>query len=113
MIPRIADTGKQNGIPFVVVEDCSNFSVHKTFDCGQAFRFDPVDGDTSRFSGIAVGEKITFEQPSNGVIRIVGTDEDGYERVTRALEDTPRGNRRLDFGKLREMIERRVAKYSG
>ena len=43
----------------------------------------------------------------------VGNDEDGYERVTRALEDTPRGNRRLDFGKLREMIESRVAKYSG
>ena len=43
----------------------------------------------------------------------VGNDEDGYERVTRALEDTPKGNRRLDFGKLREMIESRVAKYSG
>ena len=80
MIPRIADTGMTAGVPFVTVEDCGNFSVNKTFDCGQAFRFDPLDGDTSRFSGIAFGERITFEQPSDGVIRIVGTDEDGYER---------------------------------
>ena len=80
MIPRIADTGKQAGVPFVTVEDCGSFSVNKTFDCGQAFRFDPIEGDVSRFSGIAFGERITFEQISDGVIRIVGSDEDGYER---------------------------------
>lgn len=80
MIPEIREAGNVGGTPFVEIGGCGNFSVHKTFDCGQAFRFDPVDGDTSRFSGIAFGERITFGQPETGVVRIIGTDEDGYER---------------------------------
>lgn len=80
MIPYISEEGRRGETPFVTVEGCGNFSVCKTFDCGQAFRFDPVDGDTNRFSGIAFGEKITVEQVGDGVIRILGTDADGYDR---------------------------------
>ena len=80
MSPYVSDKGFISGTPFVTISGCGNFSVSKTFDCGQAFRFDPVDGDANRFSGIAFGEKITVEQVSDGVIRIIGTDENGYER---------------------------------
>lgn len=83
MTPRIADEGKKNGVPFVTVEGCGNFSVCKTFDCGQAFRFDPVDGDMSRFSGVALGERVTIEQiggAEDGVLCIVGCDAEGYEK---------------------------------
>lgn len=110
----IADSGIRNGTPFVTVEGCGNYSVHKVFDCGQAFRFDPVDDDVNRFSGVAFGKRMTFEQIENGVLRICGTTPDEYETLwkhylaldtdydeidERIIESTPAGHDRDEMAK--------------
>jgi len=74
IIPTVIDAGRD----YVTVGGCGNFSVYKTFDCGQAFRFDPVDGDTSKFSGIAHGKRVIFEQTGEGQIKIHGANEEDY-----------------------------------
>lgn len=56
-----------------------DFSVYRTFDCGQCFRFDPVIGTkySCEFSGVARGKKINFAQNNIGDFYIIGTcDED-------------------------------------
>ena len=75
--PSVIDAGRD----FVAVGGCGNFSVNKTFDCGQAFRFDPVGGDLSVFSGIAHGKNVTFRQMGEGMIRIEGANEEEYSRI--------------------------------
>ncbi|MBE6626875.1 MAG: DNA-3-methyladenine glycosylase 2 family protein [Ruminococcaceae bacterium] len=77
ILPTIIDSGRD----YVTVGNCGNFSVYKTFDCGQAFRFDPVEGDNSVFSGIAHGRRVTFRQLGEGVIRIEGADEPDYRQT--------------------------------
>lgn len=37
------------GVPCVSVGGCGNFSVEKTFDCGQAFRFDRIRADEKSY----------------------------------------------------------------
>ena len=32
----------EEGVPVTVLHGVKDFSVHKTFDCGQCFRFEPV-----------------------------------------------------------------------
>ncbi len=53
-----------------------DFSVAKTFDCGQCFRFDPVDGSKfeSEFSGVAYGKHISFAEDS-GKLYVCGATE--------------------------------------
>ncbi len=80
MNPIIAEEKTVGGISAVTVENCGNYSVNKVFDCGQAFRFDPVDGNRDIFSGIAFGKRISVEQVEDGIIRIHGTTADEYER---------------------------------
>lgn len=75
--PAVIDAGRD----FVTVGGCGNFSVYKTFDCGQAFRFDPVDGDTNRFAGIAYGKRVTFEQAGEGIIKIHGATEADFSNI--------------------------------
>ena len=40
----------------MIIENVGNFSVTKTFDCGQCFRFDPVPGEEECFEGVAPRE---------------------------------------------------------
>ncbi len=64
----------------VTLGGCGNFSVAKTFDCGQAFRFDPVNATT--YAGTAFGRTVTFEQGDEpGVIRIHGTTAEEAETI--------------------------------
>lgn len=60
--------GEETKIPTLTVGGCGSFSVTKTFDCGQAFRFDPVNETT--FAGTAFGCKIAVGQTSPGTIRL-------------------------------------------
>ena len=81
MRSTVADEKIIGGIPQVTIESCGNYSVNKVFDCGQAFRFDPVGSNVDHFSGIAFGNKISLEQVENGVIRIHGANSDEYEKL--------------------------------
>ena len=82
-MPNIADSGKINGRPFVVLSDIGNFSVYKTFDCGQCFRFDPgyeADGYTFGVTGSAYGKTVTFAEDGSHIM-IIGSDENDYINI--------------------------------
>lgn len=70
-------SGSIAGVPYVRVENVGNFSVFKTFDCGQCFRFDPTESDTGyAVSGIAYGKHVTFREDGRGIDIIGATEED-------------------------------------
>ena len=72
-------------IPCVTIGGCGSFSVTKTFDCGQAFRFDPVNETT--FAGTAFGCKIAIGQTSPGVITLYKVTREQFETVWRQYLD--------------------------
>ncbi len=80
MSPYIKDELQKNNKNCVVIGGLTDFSVHKIFDCGQAFRFDP-DGSDDRFTGIAFGRKVTFEQLDNSTIIIENSTADDYRNI--------------------------------
>lgn len=65
-------------IPTLTVGGCGSFSAAKTFDCGQAFRFDPVNETT--FAGTAFGCKIAVGQTVPGVITLYRVSREQFER---------------------------------
>ena len=68
----------ENGV--LRVGGVGDFSVFSTFDCGQCFRFDPVEGSKYRteFSGVARGRKIGFAQNEPGEIFIIGAEKSDF-----------------------------------
>lgn len=68
-------------IQTVTVGDCGSFSVAKTFDCGQAFRFDPLNDTT--FAGTAFGTKVAFEQTGDGIVTVYNASGEQFERIWR------------------------------
>ena len=76
----LTDAGSIGGIPYVRLGNTGNFSVFKTFDCGQCFRFDPTDGDAYQVSGVAFGRHVTFREDGEGVM-IIGSDEADYNNI--------------------------------
>ena len=71
--------GGKTEVPSVTVGGCGSFSVPKTFDCGQAFRFDPVG--EAIFAGTAFGVPAAFEQTDRGVITVYNSTAEEFERV--------------------------------
>ena len=63
---------EKNGV--LHVGGSGDFSVFRTFDCGQCFRFDEVEssGYEHMFSGVARGRKISFAQNEEGSFYIIG-----------------------------------------
>lgn len=75
--PHIIDAGRSaSGQPYFTLDRCGLFSVRKTFDCGQTFRFDAIDENS--VTGIAFGRRITFSQ-SGETLTVTGADETEYE----------------------------------
>lgn len=68
-------------IPFVTVDGCGSFSVEKTFDCGQAFRFDPVDD--SCYVGVALDRHVAFRQNDDGSVTIYNSNVCDFDSVWR------------------------------
>ena len=78
---HIIREGTVGGAPYVTVGGVGNFSVFKTFDCGQCFRFDPADppfGEGYAVSGVARGERVTFAQSGEGSLSVVGSDAETF-----------------------------------
>lgn len=86
------------------IGNSGDFSVFKTFDCGQCFRFDRVRNSdyAVEFSGIARSKKIGFAQNSIGDFYILGA----------APEDFPVWSDYLaldvDYGKINENIVKNI-----
>lgn len=64
--------GGQTEVQAVNVGNIGSFSVSKTFDCGQAFRFDPVNDST--YAGIAFGRRVAFMQGSDDTFTVLNSD---------------------------------------
>lgn len=62
-MPFIINSTEINGLPVTTIGGCGSFSVAKTFDCGQTFRFDPVSQDKVQ----------TFFPDSASVYAVAGT----------------------------------------
>ncbi len=76
-IPHISDY--KNG--WLTIEDVGDFSVFRTFDCGQCFRFDPTvsGGFTHEVSGTARGKTVSFAENSDGKLYIKASPEDFFD----------------------------------
>ena len=73
-------TKNENG--WLTVEGIGDFSVFRTFDCGQCFRFDPVSlyGNKYEYGGVAYGKYITVAQDENDVT-IYGSDAEDFRKI--------------------------------
>ena len=78
--PYVIDEGKRDGVKYVRVGGVGNFSVFKTFDCGQCFRFDPDGGEGNRVSGVACGKKVSFSD-RDGTLTVTGADADDFSSI--------------------------------
>ena len=71
------------GADIVVISGVRHFSVEKTFDCGQCFRFDKVEGSShaAEYAGVAFGKHVSFAQDDEGSLYIYGSDKADFENV--------------------------------
>lgn len=51
----------------MLIENTGNFSVSKTFDCGQCFRFEPTESSWDDVCGIVGKNKVRIRQTGDGV----------------------------------------------
>ncbi len=67
---------REENITYIDVWDVEGFSVSKTFDCGQCFRFRPVEGSLheEEFSGVVFGRFISVARDGDR-LRIYNCDE--------------------------------------
>ena len=58
--------------------------IDRTFDCGQCFRFDKVEGSRfeSEYRGVAYNKQVSFAQ-DGGYLYVVGADESEFDRLWR------------------------------
>ena len=72
--------GYERGVPYVYLEEIPAFSVEKSFDCGQCFRFDPVSTFERRFQvgGVALGKYVIFAQDNENELYIYNATRDDY-----------------------------------
>ena len=76
-VPLIIDPEKTAaGQPYLTLGRCGLFSVRKTFDCGQTFRFGAIDENT--VTGVTINRHITFSQYGE-TLTIIGAAESEYE----------------------------------
>ena len=81
--PYVVDEGVVDGEPFVQVAGVGNFSVFKTFDCGQCFRFDPAAPRRGGYavSGVALRRSVSFEQTEDGALTVFGATADDFSKI--------------------------------
>lgn len=74
---------KTNMIPSVKVGGIGDFSVYKTFDCGQCFRFDPVENSSNKveFGGTVFRRYVRFIQNDDNTIDIIGSTEEDFYNI--------------------------------
>ncbi len=80
--PKIISSGNESGVPFVKLANIGNYSVFKTFDCGQCFRFDPTYSSDNVFEvgGVAYGAELKIRQEGD-TLKLIGADENSYKRI--------------------------------
>ncbi len=74
---------KKDGIPLLKVSGLSDFDIGKIFDCGQCFRFDPVEmtEHKAEFEGVAYGRYIRIIQDEPDEVIIYNSTEEDYNNI--------------------------------
>lgn len=97
-LPKTTSHGAVNGLPVTVISGIGTFSLAKTFDCGQAFRFDPISFDelcallpdaseewrnSTLIQGVAFGKGVVFMESPNkpDEITVINANEDECQRL--------------------------------
>ena len=82
--------GVDAGVEYVKISGIADFDVNKIFDCGQCFRFEPVENSPHEveFAGVAFGRFVSFAQDGDTVYV--------YNTTEREFEETWRGFLALD-----------------
>lgn len=76
---KISET-LSRGVPAVRIEGLEHFDVSQVFDCGQAFRFLPIDGDQYHVGGVAYGKYIELLQAGD-TLTIINSTVCDYENI--------------------------------
>ena len=69
-------------VPYARLRGVEYFSTEAVFDCGQAFRFLPVDGTSHEceYGGVAFGKYVSVAQDGD-TLTVYGATEDDFERI--------------------------------
>ncbi len=83
---KVKEFVTDTGAPYIVVEGAPEIDIFKTFDCGQCFRFDPVNlyGNKYEYGGVAYGKYVVFAQNSPYDLKIYGTNAEEYYSLWRS-----------------------------
>ena len=75
----------EDGTECVHVENINRLNLFKTFDCGQAFRFEPVSllGKKYEYSGVAFGKAVIFAQDAENELFIYNSTKEEYLNIWR------------------------------
>lgn len=89
-----------DGIRVVELSGVTDLDIARTFDCGQCFRFEPVEGSRHEheFAGVAYGRFVSFGQDGDKIY-IYNSDEEDYYNVWRTYLGLD-----LDYGRICEDI---------
>ena len=73
-----------DNMPVIEVKGVKNLDVGKTFDCGQCFRFDPVENSRheSEYAGVAFGRHVSFASEGSDLY-IYNSDVSDFEGIWR------------------------------
>lgn len=87
----VTESVGERGEPVLRLTGISDFDVGKTFDCGQCFRFSPVEGSSHgvEYGGVVRGRYVTIAQdvPHEVILKNVGREDyDGFFRRYLALD---------------------------
>lgn len=69
---------QQNGL---LISGLQDFSLREILDCGQCFRWLPLDGDETRWSGIAMGKRLEIQKLGEGEFLFLGTNQQEFEEI--------------------------------
>ena len=69
-------------VPYARLRGVEYFSTEAVFDCGQAFRFLPVEGSAHEceYGGVAFGKYVSVAQDGD-TLTVYGATEDDFERI--------------------------------
>ncbi len=98
----IKQKATENGVPYIIIDGVKEFDVAKTFDCGQCFRFEPVEMSCheAEFAGVVFGRLISVAKDGDTLYiyncteelfkekleHFLGLDLD-YEEIRRSLTE--------------------------
>lgn len=71
-----------DGICVVIVRNVEHLDVHKTFDCGQSFRFERVENSAHEceYSGVAFGKLVSFAQDGD-TLYVYNSDMEDFKNI--------------------------------